>query len=202
MLGVFLVTKLQLSSSAKTIMSETYGPLVRLWGIQSSHLPAPTATGTELTPFLTSVLMEALPFIADVPSAEQSPYTSAWRTKGSRKFPHSTSPVYLYERTVPAEVLQAVAKGHHLPGGLQESKLPSETWVLRRSVHKNAPESGAATWDEFLRTFKWRHAESEMEFTPTVLSTRVEREWDCRDVEVEYGGETWVPRVCDGTARA
>ena len=171
-------------------MVEKYGPLVRLWGIQNAQLPPRNATGAELTPLLTSILLEAVPFIADVPSATQSPYTSSWKTKGSRHFPHSESSVFLYERTVPAEALHEVAREHHLPG-LSGARLQPETWFLRRSVHEDSATEGTASWDEWVKCFKTSHAETEREFTPSVLSTRMDREWDCQGVEVDLDGETW-----------
>lgn len=173
-------------------MVEKYGPLVRLWGIQNAQLPAPAATGEELAQLLTSILLEAVPFIADVPSAKQSPYTSSWKTKGSRHFPYSEAPVFLYERTVPADTLQEVAREHHLPGISTAPKLQPETWFLRRSVHADVAATGTASWDEWVKCFKASHAEVEREFTPSVLSTRVDREWDCRGVEVDLDGETWA----------
>lgn len=171
-------------------MTGGYGPFVRLWGIQPSQLPSPAATGQELVPLLTSILLEAGPFIADVPSADQSPHTSSWQTKGSREFPHSKAPVYLYERHVPGEALEEVAKQHHLPG-LTDGKMQDETWFLRRSVHEDRAVEGAASWDEWVRCFKKDHAQAEKEFTPTVMETHVEREWDCSGVSIELEGETW-----------
>lgn len=172
-------------------MVQRYGPFVRLWGIQNAQLPEVTATAEELTPLLTSILLEAVPFIDDVPSAKQSPYTSSWQTKGSRNFPHSEAPVYLYERTVSAKELREVARENHLPGPSTTPKLEPETWFLRRSVHADSATTGTASWQEWYKCFKESHAETEREFTPTVLSTRLEREWDCRGVEVDVDGETW-----------
>jgi hypothetical protein len=171
-------------------MTGHYGPLVRLWGVRPSQLPGPTATGQELVPLLSSILLEANPFIADVPSAEQTPHDSSWKTKGSRHFPHSKSPVYLYERHVPAEVLQEVAKENHLPG-VADGKMVDETWFLRRSVHEDKAIEGTASWDEWVRCFKEGHAQAEKEFTPTVVGTHVEREWDCTGITVDLDGETW-----------
>jgi hypothetical protein len=153
-------------------MVQKYGPFVRLWGIQNAQLPAVAATAEELTPFLTAILLEAVPFIDDVPSAKQSPYTSSWQTKGSRNFPHSEAPVYLYERTVSAKELCEVARENHLPGLSTTPKLEPETWFLRRSVHADSATKGTASWQEWYKCFKESHAETEREFTPTVLSTR------------------------------
>lgn len=168
-----------------------FGHLVRLWGIRDSQLPEKTATPEELTPFLTSLLLEACPFIGDVPGAQTSPFKSSWQSKGSRCFRHSKAPVNLYERTVPVGVLQGVAKENEVPH-LKGGKMLPETWFLRRSVHEDSPVTGTASWHEWVRCFKERHAEAEKEFTPTVLSTRVNQEWDCRGIEIELEGETWV----------
>lgn len=172
-------------------MSGNYGHLVRLWGIHPSQLPEKTATPEELTPFLMTILLEAAPFVSDVPSAKQSPFTSSWQSTGSRSFRHSQSPVYLYERTVPVDALQAVAREYDLPQ-VRGGRMHPEKWHLRRSVHEDATTPGTACWREWVRCFKERHAEAERDFSPAVLSTRVEREWDCRGVEVEYEEETWV----------
>lgn len=172
-------------------MSGRYGHLVRLWGIHPSQLPEKTATPDELTPFLMSILLEASPFISDVPSAKQSPFTSSWQSIGSRSFRHSKSPVYLYERNVSVEALQSVAKEYDLPQ-IKGGKMHPEKWYLRRSVHEDATTPGTASWREWVRCFKERHAEAEKDFSPAVLSTRVEREWDCRGVEIEFEEQTWV----------
>lgn len=172
-------------------MTGEYGPFVRLWGIQPNQLPSPTATGHELVPFLTSILFEAVPFIADVPSGDQSPHTSTWKTKGSREYPHSKSPVYIYERHVPAEALKEVANKYNLAGVAPDGKIGDETWFLRRSVHEDKAEEGTASWDEWVRCFKKDHAQAEKSFTPTVVETHVEREWDCSGVTVDADGQTW-----------
>lgn len=167
-------------------MAQSFGPLVRLWGVGDAQLPEPSAAGDELAPLLTSILLEALHFIADVPSAQQlSPGKSSWTMRGTRRFLHSNSPVYLYERIVQAEALDGAARdsGH--------SPARPETWFLRRSLHEDAAAEGTASWDEWVRSFKQAHAQTELEFTPTVLSTRREREWDCSGIEVEADGERW-----------
>ncbi|KAJ6445902.1 LOW QUALITY PROTEIN: Eburicol 14-alpha-demethylase [Purpureocillium lavendulum] len=162
-------------------MTEAYGPLVRLWGIQPSQLPPASAGPDELTPFLTSILREALPFIAAVPSTSitSQPTDAPWKPHGVKTYPGSTSPVHLYERTVSAAELTAVRPG-------------PETWVARRSVHDDAPARGTASWDEWTRCFKEEHAEAERKFTPTVLGTRVRQTWDCAGVQVQHGGDTWT----------
>ncbi|KAI6785636.1 uncharacterized protein J7T54_005970 [Emericellopsis cladophorae] len=175
-------------------MTEHFGPLVRLWGIQPSLLPSTTASSSELMPFLTSIINEALPFIDDVASTKQNPYTSSWTSKGHRTFGAAASPVYLYSRDVSTAALQAILRDYHVPE-LQEAvslgKLHPESWFLRRSVHENAAKRGTARWDEWVKCFKVAHAEAEKAFTPTVVSTRVIREWDCQGVQVERDGDMW-----------
>lgn len=170
-------------------MAEKYGPLVRLWGVHPSQLPGSSATPQELTPFLASLLQEALPFISSVPSS-QSSTDSPWKPKGIKTYPHSASPVHLFERTVPAAELAAVVKEHH-PPQVDAGKLRDETWVLRRSVHEDAAAAGTASWGEWVRCFKDGHAEAEQAFTPSVLSTSLAQQWDCGGVEVELGGARW-----------
>ena len=168
-------------------MVEKYGHLVRLRGVDPSQLPSATASGQELVPLLTSILLEAYPFVEDISSSPSSP----WKRKGSKKFANSTAPVELYERVVSAQELEAVAKDHKLPQQQQQQKPGSETWVLRKSVHENAAVTGTARWDEFQRSFKEEHAKTEQEFTPTVISHRLEREWDCGGAEIKLGGDVW-----------
>ncbi|CAG9938350.1 unnamed protein product [Clonostachys rosea f. rosea IK726] len=172
-------------------MSLEYGPLIRLWGIHSSQLPAVSASPDELTPFLSSILLEAAPFISNVPSPERSPFKTAWQSMGSRRFLSSKSPVYMYNRTVHTDVLESLAQQHHLPQ-LKGGRLQPEKWYLRRSTHEDSAAPGTARWDEWVKCFKEHHSEAEKEFTPTVLGTTVHQEWDCRDVEVELDGEIWT----------
>lgn len=162
-----------------------HGHLVRLWGIQHSQLPPPDAKAADLKPFVTSILLEALPLLNDLPAASAS---SPWRARGSKKLAHSTAPVQLYERTVSAEELQAVARKLELGHGQGAA---AETWFLRRSVHEDAAAAGTASWDEFEHAFKDEHAETEMAFTPTVVSTQLRRQWDCAGLEADAAGSTW-----------
>ncbi|KAH7022857.1 hypothetical protein EDB80DRAFT_695844 [Ilyonectria destructans] len=173
-------------------MGEEYGPLVRLWGIHPSQLPLAGAKGDDLKPLLTSILKEALPFIKLAPEPSSSG-PSLWKPKSTKNFPHSTAIVQLYERTVAAEHLRAVVEEHH-PPGVDASNIKPETWALRQSVHDNATTGGTASWAEFVRCFKERHAEAEVAFTPNIASTERRREWDCAgvEVEIEVGGAAWV----------
>ncbi|KAL3962126.1 hypothetical protein ACCO45_003649 [Purpureocillium lilacinum] len=178
-------------------MGEEYGPLVRLWGIQPSQLPSTSAGPEELTPFLTAILREALPFIASLPSTSTTSQSTAstnspWKTHGVKTYPGSTSPVHLFERVVLAAELAAVARAHNPPGVSPDKIRGPETWVARRSVHDDAAARGTASWAEWRRCFKEGHAEAERDFTPTVLSTRVRRAWDCAGVRVRLGEDTWA----------
>lgn len=169
-------------------MSDSYGPLLRLWGTSPSQVPAATATHSDLQPFLTSLLSEALPFIQDVPIDPKIEGSAHWKSKGIKTYPSSTAPVYLFERDVAASDLRIVAKANNLP----TDNIEPETWFLRRSVHVDAPEKGTATWDEFKSAFKDKHAETELAFTASILNTGLYRSWDVSGVEIEHEGETWV----------
>lgn len=164
---------------------------MRLWGIDPSQLPPATATPQEISPFLHSILLEAIPFLGDLPPWSTPTAQSPWKHKGDKKYPHSVSPVQLFERTITSEELHDVAAEYHIPH-LETSKLQPETWFLRRSTHEDAAASGTAAWDEWVRCFKTDHAQAEKQFTPTVMRTAVEREWDCQGVVLELEGTRWV----------
>ena len=176
-------------------MPDSYGPRVHLWGIDPSQLPSESATSEELTPYLSSIFTEAIPFVQDVP-AESSPdadsKSSSWSFRKTYHYNTSAAPVYLYERKVAADELRRVAKEN-------KDKLPqvdpattgSETWFLRRSTHRDAAEPKTATWSEFYSNFKEHHADSEMAFTDTVVRTTPRQSWDCSGIEIQIGGDTW-----------
>jgi hypothetical protein len=67
-----------------------------------------------------------------------------------------------------------------------------EFWALRQSVHENSAVKGSASWAEFVRCFKEEHAVAEVAFTPGILGTTLNHEWDCTDVEIEAGGAQWT----------
>lgn len=176
-------------------MVEKYGHLVRLWGVDASQLPPATATPQEISPFLHSMLLEAIPFLDDLPPWDSPTAKSPWKDKGTKTYAHSTSPVHLFERTISAEELQDVAAEYHVPhlasiGGPSRIHQP-ETWILRRSVHEDAAAAGTASWEEWVRCFKEEHAASEKAFTPTVLRTQPKRGWNCEGVELQLGDKTW-----------
>lgn len=167
-----------------------YGPYVRLWGIEQSQLPPANASPDQLKPFLSSLLGEAVPFISTVPTSSSSNGTP-WKPAGVKKFSHSSAQVRLFQRIVPGEELELVVTEHKLPG-VDIAKVVPETWSLRRSVHEDAPLIGTANWDEWVRCFKDNHAEAEKDFTGSILSTAVQRSWDCGGIEIELHGQTWI----------
>lgn len=174
-------------------MVEKYGHLIRLWGVDASQLPPASATPLEISPFLHSILLEAIPFLDDLPPVDQPTLKSPWKDKGVKTYTHSTAPVHLFERTVSVEELQDVASEYHIPhlsGGPSRVHQP-ETWTLRRSVHEDAAATGTASWDEWVHCFKEEHAQCEKAFTPTVLRTEQKKQWNCDGVELRLGDTIW-----------
>ncbi|KAJ9157897.1 DUF3074 domain-containing protein [Pleurostoma richardsiae] len=172
-------------------MADTLGPLVRLWGITTSQLPASSATPAGLTPLLMSLLQEAVPFV-DSAAPKSGGAAPAWKSKGSKSLEGSTARIHLTERVVPAAELKLVAgRNPTLPATQSSGKISSETWICRRSVHADAAAAGTATWAEFLACIRDAHAETEVAFTPTVLGCRDALVWDCGTVEITEGGESW-----------
>lgn len=183
-------------------MGETYGPLVRLWGVHPSQIPPAGAKNEDLKPLLTSILQEALPFINSLPpsvspssqptSLSSAPsHSSPWQQKDIKNFPNSIAPVHVFGRTVPASDLEVVAK-EHKPAGVDPGSVSEETWALRRSVHEDNAAKGSACWGEFVKNIKEEHALAEKEYTPSVLGTKLDQEWDCTGVEIDFEGDTWT----------
>ncbi|KAF4984168.1 hypothetical protein FZEAL_566 [Fusarium zealandicum] len=180
-------------------MSQSYGPLVRLWGIHPDKLPAAGAQAQDLKILLASILLETLPFISSVPSetpsaepaTELSSSSELWKHKSAKSFDGSAAPVHVFERNVDSETLGAVAQMHP-ELGVNPDRVQSELWALRRSKHDGKKEEGTAAWDEFVRCFKEQHAEAEVAFTPSVLSTALLQEWDCAGIEIQVEGTTWT----------
>ncbi len=168
------------------------GPLLRLWGLTTAQLPEATATADDLAPFIISILQEAVPFIdSAVPKADAGP-SKLWKARGTKSSGDSVAKVELLERTVAAAELETVAARHELQhvGG----RTAAETWVCRRSVHRDAAIKGTASWAEFRTCLKDRHAETEDAFTPTVVGARAALLWDeaaAAVAPVEEGGVTW-----------
>lgn len=151
-----------------------------------SNGSASTASPPSLKSFITSVLLEAIPFIDGVaPKAGGAP---TWKVKGSPKtYTASEAPVHLYERVVSGKDLDKVEGLSHFSADRKD-----ETWFCRRSCHRNKAEKGTAAWEEFMRSFKEHHAESEKAFTPTVIGARQATSWDTNGIEIEAHGGRWT----------
>ncbi|KAH8910856.1 hypothetical protein BR93DRAFT_955887 [Coniochaeta sp. PMI_546] len=168
----------------------SFGPLVRLWGIRRAQLPPHPASPELLTPFLTSLLQEALPFVDSVsPKSPPSPQSSSpWKHKSTKSFPTSAAPIRLLERRIPASHLAPAAASLAPP----PPAVRDEVWACRVSVHRDAAADGTASWAEFRHAIKEAHAESEEAFTPTVVAAREALAWDCGRVPpVRSRGEAW-----------
>lgn len=161
-----------------------YGPLLRLWGIAPAQVPAAIASALDLKPLLAALLSEAIPFIQDVPADPDVTGSPYWAPNGLKTYPESAAPVYLFQRDISASELRPAAKANNV----SEDRVDSESWFLRRSQHVDAAEKGTASWDEF----KDKHAQTELAFTPTIVSTELHRAWNVSDVEVELSGDTWT----------
>ena len=182
------------SPPSPTTPREQLGPLLRLWGLNRAQLPDASATAADLAPFLLSILQEAVPFIDSV--APKSPATAPdaaggkqlWKQKSTKTFADSAGKVELLERTVATADLEAAAARAGLT-----SVRPTrpETWVCRRSLHRDAAARGSASWAEFRSCLKDRHAETEDAFTPSVVGAREAMAWDCAGVEGAEAGQRW-----------
>jgi hypothetical protein len=193
-------------------VNSALGPWVRLEGISISQLPPggrgvkpnnpvassekfSDASGSVAAPnlktFITNVLSEAIPFIDGV--APKHGGVSTWKAKkGSPKtYPHAEAPVHLYERTVAGKDLDKIEGMSQFSADRKD-----ETWFCRRSCHRDAAENKTASWEEFTRSFKEHHAESEDAFTPTVIGAREAMKWDTAGIEVEAHGERWDNITC------
>ncbi|EOO02099.1 hypothetical protein UCRPA7_2411 [Phaeoacremonium minimum UCRPA7] len=181
---------------------EHLGPWVRLWGITHAQLPPTTETTPDgLAAFFLSLLSEADPFLDSMsPRSGVQRYGGIdypWHAGGSKKLAGSAAKVDLWKRHVTKEILQRIAARGGLEGSMPNCPAADrvagggETWVLRRSVHADAPAEGTASWAEFVDCIRDRHAETEDAFTPTVLAHREAMGWDCEGVEVADGGLTW-----------
>ncbi|TPX14273.1 uncharacterized protein E0L32_000667 [Thyridium curvatum] len=182
-------------------MTERIGPMLRLWGLQTDQLPKPDASPAELAPFLISLLQEAVPFIDAVAPKSGSPASagakpaaaaaSVWKPKGRKTYRDSDAPVDLYERVIPVTRLQVTATRNEKAPGTAPRATKPETWVCRRSVHRDAAAAGTASWAEFRARLKDRHAESEDAFTPTVVGAREAMVWrsGCAGVEAALADE-------------
>ncbi|KAI0848882.1 hypothetical protein F5Y00DRAFT_236886 [Daldinia vernicosa] len=179
------------------------GPLVRLRGLRTEQLPAATASPDELAPFLLAILREAVPFIdsAAPKAGNGAADPKIWKLKGSHAHPDSAAKIEVLERVVlPAAELEKVAvsvgggssnKEKEKEKEKSKGKVRPETWCCRRSVHEDKPERGTASWDEFVRSFRDEHAESERAFTPACVDAHQALAWDCGGAEALEGGQTW-----------
>ncbi|KAK3396499.1 hypothetical protein B0T20DRAFT_481488 [Sordaria brevicollis] len=174
-------------------------PFLRLRGIKTTHLPGPSQD--DLMPFLTALLRESVPFIDSVapkssPSASSSSSksktrASEWKplkTKSSKVDGDGSTTVHLYERTLSAPELRAIERSAGMPTSNTDDP---ETWACRRSVHRdsNVAGDGSASWDEFVTCFKDKHVECEEAFTPSIVGTRVLRDYDVAGLQVDDGDE-------------
>ncbi|PKS10572.1 hypothetical protein jhhlp_002326 [Lomentospora prolificans] len=169
------------------------GPLIRLWGLPLTDIPPPGVASDDLAPFLMAILQEAVPFLDTIsPRAGPSEDDSLWKSKGTKTFPGSSAPVEVLERIIPVAELELVmARSQLAHGHDQATKLHSEVWACRRSVHEDTARKGTASWDEFVSAIKVHHAEAEEDFTPNIRRVHTPLEWDCSGVEAEEGGLIW-----------
>lgn len=181
----------RLSADTDGDLKADHGRFVRRWGLDPSKLPSSSAPSSELIPLLTTVWTEAIYFISKVHLEESSNKTSPWQSKGVKTFPHSNTPVKMYERVITTKELTKVIHDHKLDD-VKESDMEPETWSLRRSVHANAASAGTADWNEWVRCFKKNHAEAEKEYTATVLNTTLMKNWNCKGIKIQVAGRTWV----------
>lgn len=166
------------------------GPLIRVWGIPPDCLP--DNDPSSLTSFTQAVLHEALTFLDGlaprIPSADDGTRvtTKPWdHSHQVKTFPACSSPVHLNDRRIPTDLLRAVARanpGSHVP---PPNRIRAETWAARVSVHEDAAAPGTASWGEFYDAVKARHAETEDDFTPTIVGMRTAHQWDCSGIELE-----------------
>ncbi|KAI1266799.1 hypothetical protein F5Y18DRAFT_348875 [Xylariaceae sp. FL1019] len=162
------------------------GPLVRRWGIPIKELPAATAVAEELKPFILSILQEAIPFIDGAAPKTSSPSAKLWTSKGFKSSPDTTAKVETRARELSAGELQAVASKHGI-----KTKVESELWVARLSVHEDAAGKGTASWAEFDHSFRLAHGKTEMAFTPDVIGANEAQKWDTSGIEVDESGQSW-----------
>ncbi|ROW11496.1 hypothetical protein VMCG_01149 [Cytospora schulzeri] len=151
-------------------------PLLRLAGLKTSQLPAPSATADELRPFVTQLLQEAVPFIDTAAPRAAAGGTpdhhhhatpkALWKSKGVKTQPGSDARVEVTERVA---VLTAT--------GTASGAMEKDTWVCRRSVHADSAVGGSASWAEFVDCIRDRHAETEDAFTPGVMAHRTAVTW-------------------------
>lgn len=106
------------------------------------------------------------------------------KTKSSKVDGNGSTTVSLYERTLSAPELRAIERS---AGMATSNTNDPETWACRRSVHhdSNVAGDGSASWDEFVTCFKDKHVECEEAFTPSIVETRVLRDYDVAGLQVD-----------------
>lgn len=136
--------------------------LLTLTGLSLSDLPPPSAPASVLTPFLTTLLSEAIPLVDSVPSPTPTspnptkpPYKWTTLSASPKSYPPtSTAPVHLSSLTT--------------TGSPEPQKQGKETWIARLSLHTDAPHEGTASFSEFQTFVKSQHVDTEARCTPSV----------------------------------
>lgn len=119
----------------------------------------------DLREFLHAALEEAHTFLGTT-----IPETFT-REPRPRPSPPSAAKIQLYTRAVREDTDLGIDDGY---------------WVCRRSVHRDAPEPGTASWEEFRTGLRVNHSENEMAYTPTVTDVQRLLEWPV-EAEIEDG---------------
>ena len=142
-------------------------------------------TNRSLKDFLCEALTEGIPFVDGI--APKSGSQSTWKAKSSpTTYRESAAPVYASSKTI--SITKSRAEG---------KKQRTETWFSRRSCHKNSAEKGTASWQEFVKAFYERHADTEHAYVPTVIGVRRAIWWKTEGIEVEVDGEKWIGITCE-----
>ncbi|CAM6091518.1 unnamed protein product [Calypogeia fissa] len=126
-----------------------------------------------------------------------NPAPTSWNTKKKNqgmRFASSEALVYSYTRRVSGKDLDKIEGMSQKTRNRKRMK--DEMWFCRRSCHRCAADTGAASWDEFVHSFKEHHHETEERFTPTVIGAREAVTWDTTGVAVfeafSGSGARWV----------
>lgn len=143
--------------------------LLTLPGLSLSDLPPPSAPASVLTPFLTTLLAEAIPLVDSVPSPNTTttpnkpptnpPYKWTTLSASPKSYPPtSTAPVHLSSLTTTTTTTATP----------EPPKKEKETWIARLSIHTDAPHAGTASFSEFQTFIKSQHVDTEASCTPSV----------------------------------
>ncbi|KAK1826165.1 hypothetical protein QBC39DRAFT_386937 [Podospora conica] len=167
-----------------------------LAGLSLSQLPPPSAPKEALSPFLTTLLEEAIPLLDSLPPpstttntptpADPTPSTYKWTTHPPKSYrPTSDAEVQLYRLTTTP------------PSNPDDKTLGNErnkeTWTARRSTHHPAaPRRGTASFSEFQTYLKDRHVDTEAASTKSVEGVWRGPAWGaCDGLQVEAAGHRW-----------